>query len=95
MKKLLLFLLFSLLTAVAAAAVNLNTATVDELCTLKGVGPAKARAIIDHRERHGPFRSVEELVKVRGFGEKTLRRLEKSLTVTGATVIEPDPAAKP
>jgi competence protein ComEA len=90
MKKLFISLLFLLLTAVASAAVNLNTATREQLQTLRGIGPAKAQAIIDYRERHGPFGEVDDLVKVRGFGEKTLRRLEKSLTVTGPTVVEPE-----
>jgi competence protein ComEA len=93
MKKLLIFLLSFLLAAAVSAAVNLNTASREQLQTLKGIGPSKAQAIIDYREQHGPFRSVDELVKVRGIGEKTLRRLEKSLTVVGPTVIDPDESA--
>ena len=55
----------------AWAAVNLNTASQAELETVKGIGPAKAKAIIDHRSKNGPFKSVDELKEIKGFGEKT------------------------
>lgn len=53
-----------------AAPVSLNTATVEQLDTLPGVGPVLARHIIDHRTRHGGFRSVDELREVDGIGER-------------------------
>ncbi|HVF74624.1 MAG TPA: helix-hairpin-helix domain-containing protein [Acidimicrobiales bacterium] len=59
------------------ARVNLNTATVEQLEALPGVGPSTARAIVDYRTRHGPFRSVRELLEVRGIGEAKLAALEK------------------
>jgi competence protein ComEA len=52
--------------------VNLNTATLEELDGLPGVGPAIAQAIVDHRAAHGPFASVEELLEVRGIGQAKL-----------------------
>ncbi|MEU1510621.1 ComEA family DNA-binding protein [Streptomyces sp. NPDC005811] len=53
-----------------AAPVSLNTATVEQLDTLPGVGPVLARHIVDHRTRHGGFRSVDELREVDGIGER-------------------------
>ena len=64
-----------------AALVDLNTATADELDALPGVGPATAAAIIDHRQRHGPFRSVDELADVRGIGDAKLAQLRELVRV--------------
>jgi competence protein ComEA len=64
--------------------VNLNTATADELQRLPGVGPAKAELIIARRKAR-PFRTVEELVRVKGIGRKMLIRLRPMLTVTEET----------
>ena len=55
--------------------VRLNTATTEDLAQLPGIGPVKASAIVQHRERHGPFRSVEDLTTVRGIGRGTLDRI--------------------
>ncbi len=60
--------------------VNLNTAEVEELMTLPGVGPAKAEAIIAHRTEHGPFAEPASLKEVSGFGEKTFAALEELIT---------------
>jgi competence protein ComEA len=81
MKKLAIALLLALASGVAVAAVNLNTATKDELVALPGIGPAKAQAIIDHRVAHGPFKSVEELKDVKGIGAKRFEKLKPELTV--------------
>jgi competence protein ComEA len=83
---------FALGPVIAHAAVNLNTATKDELVALPGIGPAKAQAIIDHRKTHGPFRSVEELKDVKGIGAKRFEKLKAELTVTGAPA-KPAPVA--
>ncbi len=85
----------------ASAVVDLNTATSAELDALKGVGAAKAKAIIDYRDKNGPFKSVDELAKVKGFGAKTVDKLRPELTVGGApaavapapAVVAPKPAA--
>jgi competence protein ComEA len=66
-----------LLTASAHATekVNINTATAAELDrVLVNIGPAKAQAIVDHRQANGPFKSVEELALVKGIGLKTVER---------------------
>jgi len=64
------------------ATVNLNQADADTLVReLKGIGPAKAQAIIDYREQQGAFVSVEELLEVKGIGVATLERLRGQLTV--------------
>ena len=76
MKKLILAVLVLFLVAApaawAAGPVNVNTATVEELAQLTNIGPAKAAAIVSYREEHGPFRSVQELTKVTGIGERTI-----------------------
>jgi competence protein ComEA len=68
-------------SAVAPAKVNLNTATLEELDTLAGVGPATAQKILAHREQHGAFGSVEELGDVPGIGEVRLAALRDLVTV--------------
>ena len=67
----------------AFAAVNLNTATAGDLDGIKGIGPSKAKAIIDYRSKNGPFKSVEDLKNVKGFGEKSIAKLKAELTVSG------------
>ena len=68
-------------TEVEAGPVDLNTADVALLETLPGIGPATAAAIVDHRERHGPFASVEGLLEVRGIGEAKLAALRDLVRV--------------
>jgi competence protein ComEA len=83
MQRLLLALALALCSGAALAAINLNTATKDELVALPGIGPAKAQAILDHRSAHGPFKSVEELKDVKGIGAKRFEKLKGELTVVG------------
>ena len=66
---------------------NLNTATVDQLMLLPGVGPSKAERVVAWRGKHGPFKRVADLRKVKGFGYKTLKKLEKYLDVSGDTTL--------
>ena len=96
MKKLLLVLvLWFAFAGAAMAAVNINTATKDELTTLKGIGEKKAQAIIDYRKKNGDFKSVDDLEKVEGIGPGTMKQLRSQLSVTGKTTIDkPEKAAK-
>ena len=64
-----------------AAPVNLNTATLEQLDTLDGVGPGIAQRIIDYREQHGGFRNVDELGEVPGIGDKRMATLRPLVTV--------------
>lgn len=58
---------------VFAGPVNVNTADAETIASeLKGIGPAKARAIVSYREENGPFETVDDLLKVKGIGEKVL-----------------------
>ena len=63
------------------ALVNINTADEAQLTALQGVGPTKAKAITEYRKEHGPFKSVDDLKKVAGIGEKTLAALKPFITV--------------
>lgn len=69
--------------------VNLNDASEEELMRLPGIGPAKARAIAEHRQAH-QFRRIDELVRVKGIGRKTFGRLRPYLTTVGPTTLEKD-----
>jgi len=60
--------------------VNINTATSDELQTLPNIGPKTAQAIIKYRKKH-KFKNVDELLEVKGIGEKTLKKLRPFVTV--------------
>ena len=66
---------------VPGAPVNLNTATLEQLDALDGIGPATAQSILDFREERGGFGSVEELGEVPGIGEKRLATLREGVTV--------------
>jgi competence protein ComEA len=73
--------LAALFAVPALAAVNINTATKDELVALEGIGPAKAQAILDYRKANGPFKSVDDLKNVKGIGAKRLEKLRADITV--------------
>jgi competence protein ComEA len=67
-----------------AVAVNLNTASVAEFEGLPGIGAKTAARIVEYRQKNGPFKKVEELMNVRGIGEKNFLKLKAQLTVAAA-----------
>ena len=66
------------------AKVNINTASIEQLTTLPGVGPKLAARIVEYRQKSGTFRSAQELLNVRGIGEKNLVKIEPWLSVSEA-----------
>jgi competence protein ComEA len=76
-------------TVPAAAAptgvVNVNTASAVELERLPGIGESKAKAIVAHRQDHGAYQQVEDLLEVKGIGDSALERIRKLVTVEGTT----------
>lgn len=68
-------------TAPERVPVNVNTATVDQLQSLTGIGPALAQAIVDEREANGPFETLDELLRVRGIGQAKLEALRSEACV--------------
>jgi competence protein ComEA len=71
-----------------SGVVNINTAGAEQLQLLPRVGPALAERIIEFREAHGPFGSVDELVAVKGIGETSLDKLSPFVTTDGATTLD-------
>lgn len=67
--------------AAATELIDLNAATPVELEALPGIGPAMARRIVEHREKNGPFVKLEDLMQVKGIGEKAFLRLRPLLTI--------------
>jgi comEA protein len=61
--------------------VNINTASVDELTTLDGIGPQYAKRIIEHREKVGQFAKIEDIVNVKGIGNKTFEAIKDKICV--------------
>lgn len=85
--------------ASAWAAVDVNTANEDALVGIKGIGPARAKAILDERGARGPFRSAEDLAsRVKGMGGHTVERLrQEGLTIgaAGSAALAPAATGKP
>lgn len=94
MQRLLMALALALCSGAALAAINLNTATKEELVALPGIGPAKAQAILDYRSAKGAFRSVEELKDVKGIGAKRFEKLKGEFTVISTSGKAPGSADK-
>ena len=65
--------------------VNVNTATADELQILPGIGESRAQALIAMRKQRGGFKSVDELLEIKGIGESSLGRLRPFVVVSGKT----------
>jgi competence protein ComEA len=70
--------------AFAGSPVDLNSANQAQLESVKGIGPVKAKAIIEYRTKNGPFKSVDDLQKVTGFGKASVGKLRAEVTVSGA-----------
>ena len=90
--------LLTLMLAVSAGGwggpVNVNAADVDTLAReLKGIGNSRAQAIVDYRQKHGAFRSIDDLAMVKGISQKLIERNRADLRVAGLTA--PASAAKP
>lgn len=77
-----------LISAAGASAeqttIDLNTASVAQLNELSGIGNAKAQAIVEYRDKNGPFESVDDLRNVKGIGDKLLAQLRSQLSVGNA-----------
>jgi len=65
----------------SSGKVNINRAGLDELMTLSGIGPSKARSIMDYREQHGGFNTIEELMNVSGIGTSTFEKIREFVTL--------------
>ena len=82
MKKLTIsIILLFFLATVAIAKVNINTASVNELQTIKGIGQVKAEAIVKDRQKNGKYRSIEDLSRVKGIGPRTVKKIKEEITV--------------
>ena len=71
-------------SAPASAPINLNTASVAQLETLPGIGRSTAERILEYRQKNGSFKKIEDLMNVRGVGEKSFLKLKPLITVTPA-----------
>ncbi len=77
-------------TGAAPAVVNLNTATAEQLDSLPGIGAKVAARIIEYRQKNGPFKKIEDLMNVRGIGEKNFLRIKDRITVGPAKPAAPN-----
>ena len=68
-------------TTTQKVIVNINTAAVQELCTIRMIGETKAKAIVNYREKYGAFKDKVDIVKVYGIGEKTYEKIKDSICV--------------
>jgi competence ComEA-like helix-hairpin-helix protein len=98
------FLFLGLIFAVSADAgkkkppprpINLNTANSEELQQVPGIGPATADKILKMRKSYGPFKSVDDLLAIRGLGPKRLDKMRKYLTVGKSTAAKTAPSGPP
>ena len=96
MKHLFIALLALLFTSSVWAAININTATEAELQTLSGIGPSKAKAIVEYRKQNGNFKTTADIKNVKGIGDGIFNKISAEISVTGAsTKPAPKPATTP
>jgi comEA protein len=79
---------------IGAGTININTATVDELDRLPGVGPTKAEAIAAFRAKHGVFKRIDDLDRVKGFGRKLISKVRPYVSLSGPTTYIGKPHSK-
>lgn len=83
MKNLLFAIILTLFLVTAAfAKININTASVDDLKSLSGIGQVKAEAIVKYREENGNFKKVENIVSVKGIGDKLYKKISDDIEVS-------------
>ena len=93
-KSILAVLLSALFTFPVLAAVDVNRASQSQLEAIKGIGPAKAKAIIEYRDKHGAFKNLEDLANVKGFGKSSVAKLKGQLSVDGKSEEMPKAGGK-
>ena len=71
-------------TVVSTEVVNLNSATPAQIASLPGIGPKTAELIVEYRTKNGPFKKIEEVMNVRGIGEKSFLKIKDRLTVAAS-----------
>lgn len=76
-----LVIIFFVLNGAVFASVNINTASQSELEMLKGIGPAKAKAIVEYRNQNGIFNSIDDLEKISGIGPGVIKQIRNEVTV--------------
>jgi competence protein ComEA len=74
----------------AQGTINVNTAGVEQLMMLPGIGEKTAKAIVSYRQSHGAFKTVDDLARVKGIGMKKVGALRKNLSVQGPNTYIPD-----
>lgn len=81
LKKLILAALASLVSVCALAAVDINSASQQQLEAINGLGPAKAKAIVDYRSKSGPFKTVDDIKKVPGIKDGVFKQIRAEISV--------------
>jgi competence protein ComEA len=71
-------------TVASAEVINLNSATVAQIASLPGIGPKTADLVVQYRVKNGPFKKIEEIMNVRGVGEKSFLKIKDRLTVAAS-----------
>lgn len=85
MRKMIVLLTLLLAMVSARAAVNINSATAQQLQSLPHIGAVKAQSIVEYRNEHGPFVSTADIMKVKGIGKATYEKLRYEISVSGSS----------